>query len=387
MGAIGLGTAASVLSLPMLDAQRGVAQCETPPVKQAPYLTANFIADAAAQASPALVNIRVGENSFFQSSGSGFVVDSSGLILTNTHVVRDAMRTGNSVKVTLSDGVTEYRGVVQHADAMSDVAIVRVRPSKPLATVRLGTSANLRPGEFVVALGAPAGLSNSVSAGIVSAVARTRSDIGLVDRRAPDRVRASQMEYIQTDAAINGGNSGGPLLNLAGEVIGVNTMKVADADGIAFALPIDDVKRVVDLLQRHGRVLRPYIGLKFLELDATVAADLRARAHPGGGGGGGGGLSGSGGWAGGWSGGGAARGAAGPPDAGLYVMHVIPDSPAQRAGVRVGDTIVGLGGQGLRTTKELIDGLQQEVGRSVALEVMRGEQKVAVRCQVESMQQ
>ena len=176
-------------------------------------LTPTFIADAAAKASPALVNIKI-EGTFQQSSGSGFVVQADGLILTNYHVVQNAGRGGGSVKVTLADGVTELRGTVTHADAVADVAIVRVRPSHPLATVKLGTSANLRPGEFVVALGAPAGLSNSVSAGIVSAVQRTRSEIGL---REPRSSRVTT-EYIQTDAAINSGNSGGPLLNLEGEV-------------------------------------------------------------------------------------------------------------------------------------------------------------------------
>jgi len=272
-------------------------------------------------------------------------------------------RGGGSVKVTLADGVTELRGTVTHADAVADVAIVRVRASGPLATVKLGTSANLRPGEFVVALGAPAGLSNSVSAGIVSAVQRTRSEIGL---REPRSSRVTT-EYIQTDAAINSGNSGGPLLNLEGEVIGINTMKVAGMDGIAFAVPIDDVKRVVNMLQTHGHVLRPYVGLKFVELDPTIATQLRARAssssYPG-----------------------SVQGGA-PPDSGLYVMHVLPDSPAQRAGLRVGDTIVGIGGHSLRTTKELLDGLADQVGRRVTVQLQRDGRQVDAAVDVESMQQ
>ena len=167
-------------------------------------LSRSFIADAAAAASPALVNIRVGSG-WTQSSGSGFVVESSGLILTNTHVVRDAMRSGGgTVSVTLSDGVSELRGVVQHADSVSDIAVVRVTPRAPLPAVKLGTSASLRPGEFVVALGAPAGLSNSVSAGIVSAVERTRSELGLREPRGRASAGGSG-SYIQTDAAINAG--------------------------------------------------------------------------------------------------------------------------------------------------------------------------------------
>ena len=243
------------------------------------YLTANFIADAAAKASSSLVNIRVG-NSFHMSSGSGFIISEDGMVLTNTHVVRDAMSRfgGGAVSVTLSDGQT-CQGVVQHADPVSDIAIVKLRTGRALPAVKMGSSAALRVGEFVVALGAPAGLTNSVSAGIVSSLERTRSDLGL-DRRGmrPDQ-RGPGMHYIQTDAAINQGNSGGPLLNLAGEVIGVNTMKAQGMDGIAFAVPIDEVKRVVSQLMRHGRVLRPYLGLKFVELDAAVAKQLEQSSH------------------------------------------------------------------------------------------------------------
>jgi HtrA serine peptidase 2 len=328
-----------------------------------PYLTANFIADAAAQASPALVNIQVG-SAFAQSSGSGFIIDSCGIILTNTHVVSHARGVGGHVKVTLSDGVTELRGIVTHADTAADIAIVKVNPGRNLLpTAKLGTSADLRPGEFVVALGAPAGLSNSVSAGIVSAVHRTRSEIGMREFGRGASATRNTMVYIQTDAAINSGNSGGPLLNLRGEVIGVNTMKAMGMDGIAFALPIDDVKRVVHQLQRHGRVLRPYLGLKFIELDPGIAHELRQHAYR------------------------HHQNSSGPPSSGLYVMHVTPDSPAQRGGVRVGDTITGISGSPLRTTKELLDGLSDKVGQSVLLELQRDEQCVSATCEVESMQQ
>ena len=299
VGWTGLSVAAVATTWSLFE--NGPAYSEAP--SSGPYLTANFIADAAARASASLVNIRVG--SFHQSSGSGFVIDANGTILTNSHVVSDALRFGGggAVSVTLSDGVTVH-GVVQHADPVSDIAIVKVNAGRQLPAVALGSSAALRPGEFVVALGAPAGLTNSVSAGIVSSVERTRSDLGL---REPRGARSPGMHYIQTDAAINQGNSGGPLLNLQGEVIGVNTMKVQGMDGIAFAVPIDEAKRVVNQLMRHGRVLRPYLGLKFIELDEQVSRTLER--HPG-------------------------SGVNTVPKAGLYVMHVNPDSPAQRAGVR-----------------------------------------------------
>ena len=166
------------------------AQCEDTTAPAAGFLKATFIADAAAKASPSLVNIRV-RNGFQESSGSGFIVDSKGLVLTNTHVVKDAMSRfgGGAVSVTLSDG-ERVQGIVQHADPISDIAVVRLQTSRQLPEVKLGSSAALRVGEFVVALGAPAGLANSVSSGIVSSVDRTRSDLGL-DRFGGQSSRAN----------------------------------------------------------------------------------------------------------------------------------------------------------------------------------------------------
>mmetsp|Transcript_65554 Transcript_65554/g.172953 ORF Transcript_65554/g.172953 Transcript_65554/m.172953 type:complete len:171 (+) Transcript_65554:710-1222(+) len=170
------------------------------------------------------------------------------------------------------------------------------------------------------------------------------------------------MEYIQTDAAINQGNSGGPLLNLQGEVIGINTMKAMGMDGIAFAIPIDEVKHVVGQLQKHGRVLRPYLGLKFVEMNPKVAADFRVRAAE------------------------ITQRAEYVPESGLYVMQVTPGSPAQRGGVRVGDTIVGLDQTEIRTTKEFLDGLTDKVGATVHLKVQRRTATEIVSVVVQSQQ-
>ena len=335
-------------------------------------LKPTFIADAAEKAAPALVNIKVHDRSpYRESSGSGFIIDSKGLVLTNNHVVSGARLGDNVVTVTLSDGKTTLKGVVQHSDATSDIAVVRVQPQAPLPTVPLGTSADLRPGEFVVALGAPAGLSNSVSAGIVSAVHRQRRELGLRERRGARSSAAHEMDYIQTDAAINSGNSGGPLLNLSGEVIGINTMKVMGMDGIAFAVPVDEVKRVLAQLQQHGRVLRPYLGLKLVELNPSLADELN-RANEGrqarGGGGG--------------------DAAAAVPPHGLYVMHVQPGSPAQRGGVRIGDTIVGGGAEGgaVSSTRQLIEMLSGSIGKQTPLRLLRDGREASVSVVVESMQ-
>lgn len=256
----------------------------------------------------------------------------------------------------------------------------QVNPAGPLPTARLGSSTELRPGDFVMAMGAPAGLTNSVSLGIVSSIERTRSELGM--RGSADG--RDTTVYIQTDAAINAGNSGGPLINIHGEVVGVNSMKALGLEGIAFAIQIDEIKRVMRQLALHGRVLRPYLGLRFFELTPHLAANINERvnkekARKAGADRGVDQKAGAGddqedGWEGGKEGG--AHDVLLPPT-GLHVMHVAPDSPAQHAGVNVGDTIVGLrAGQAepavsIASTKHLVDRLADHVGGQVELEVWR----------------
>ena len=326
----------------------------------------NFIANAAASVAPALVNLALPNlNPLIanQTSGSGFIVDQKGIIITNTHVVREALQQNSELTVTLSNG-EQLQGFVEHADSISDIAIVRVKHDNKLPFATLGSSRGIRPGEFVVALGAPLGLSNTVTFGIVSAIQRTRSEI--LGNRSPLGAH-NATSYIQTDAAINSGNSGGPLVNIKGEVIGVNTMKAFGMDGIAFAVPIDDVKHIVHQLTTHGRVLRPYLGLKFVELGEAISLELNERAAE--------------------QAAFAARKSrfnksepkAAPhiPNRGLYVMHVAQNSPAYRAGIKVGDTIVGIQAAGggedieLSTTKQLVDSLSEQVGERVILLVRR----------------
>ncbi|GAQ83340.1 Trypsin-like serine proteases domain containing protein [Klebsormidium nitens] len=305
-----------------------------------PYLSANFIADAAAKASPAVVNITVSSGRGWlmsQSAGSGFIVDKDGTILTNAHVVaemtgreRGAYR--GKLLVTMQDGRT-FEGKVMSFDTLSDIAVVKMESSTPLPFVKLGESANLRAGDWVVALGSPFHLMNTVTCGIVSCTQRKSSELGVLGGRT---------NYIQTDAAINQGNSGGPLVDLDGKVIGINTMKALSADGVSFAIPIDAARKVVEQLAKHGRVLRPFVGMKMLELNAAVISQLKERDST-------------------------------FPDvsAGVLVPQVIPGSPAEKGGLMPGDVIVEFDGQSITTVSEILDALGERIGETIKVVVRR----------------
>ncbi|XP_036777208.2 serine protease HTRA3 isoform X3 [Manis pentadactyla] len=300
----------------------------------------NFIADVVEKIAPAVVHIELflrhplfGRNVPL-SSGSGFIMSEAGLIVTNAHVVSssNAVSGREQLKVQLQSGDT-YEATVKDIDKKSDIATIKIRPrQKKLPALLLGRSADLRPGEFVVAIGSPFALQNTVTTGIVSSAQRDGKELGLRD---------SDMDYIQTDAIINYGNSGGPLVNLDGEVIGINTLKVAA--GISFAIPSDRIARFLTEFQdKHVKDWKKrFIGIRMRTVTPSLVDELKASN----------------------------------PDfpvvsSGIYVQEVVPNSPSQRGGIQDGDIIVKVNGRPLADSSELQEAVLSE--SPLLLEVRRG---------------
>ena len=195
--------------------------------------------------------------------GSGFITRSDGLIFTNAHVVEGA----DQVSVTLPDG-RSFSGRVLGGDPLTDVAVVRVVADK-LPVAPLGNSNDLKPGEWAIAIGNPLGLNNTVTAGIISAVDRTNA-VG----------EGQRVPYIQTDAAVNPGNSGGPLINAAGQVIGINTaIRQAPGAGLSFAIPINLAKRIAQQIISTGQASHPFIGVRLQGLTPQLAKEINATSN------------------------------------------------------------------------------------------------------------
>ncbi|XP_069488611.1 serine protease HTRA2, mitochondrial [Ambystoma mexicanum] len=297
----------------------------------------NFIADVVERSAPAVVYIEIlGRHPFSGrevpiSNGSGFVVSQDGLIVTNAHVVANKRR----VRVKLSNGEM-YDAVVRDVDQVADIATIKINAKLPLPTLPLGRSADVRQGEFVVAMGSPFALQNTITSGIVSSTQRGSKELGL---------SGCDIQYIQTDAAIDFGNSGGPLINLDGEVIGVNTMKVTT--GISFAIPSD---RLRDFLQREEQkksswfgpsAKRRYIGVMMLTLTPSILAELRLRDPS-------------------------------FPDVtyGVLIHKVIIGSPAHQAGLKPGDVVQAINSQTVRTAEDIYDAVRTQ--QSLTVTVKRG---------------
>ncbi|WP_353120864.1 HhoA/HhoB/HtrA family serine endopeptidase [Planktothrix agardhii] len=233
-----------------------------------------------------------------RGSGSGFIVNSNGRIITNAHVVDGATK----VSVVLKDG-RQFEGKVVGTDPVTDVAVIEIQADN-LPTLTIGNSETLQPGELAIAIGNPLGLDNTVTVGIISATGRSGSEVGIPDKR---------VSFIQTDAAINPGNSGGPLLNQKGEVIGMNTAIIQGAQGLGFAIPINQVQRIADQISTTGKVEHPYLGIQMVTLSPEVKESLNQDPNS-------------------------------PisvnEDQGVLIARVMPNSPAHQSGLRAGDVII-----------------------------------------------
>ena len=265
------------------------------------------------------------------ASGSGFIISTDGFVVTNNHVIENA----REIKVSLADGRT-VKAELKGADPSTDIAVLKIDETG-LKALTFSDSDALQPGQIAIAIGNPLGLQHTVTAGVVSALGRTlRASNGrLID------------DIIQTDASLNPGNSGGPLVNSLGQVIGVNTATIASAQGLCFAVSSNLAAFVAGKLIMEGRVKRAYLGIagQVVNLTGRMIAANRLEKHTG-----------------------------------VYVYEVVPDQPVYNNEIRTGDIIVAFNGKGIATVDELHKQLNADmIGRSATLDVLRNGRKESIR--------
>jgi serine protease Do len=258
-----------------------------------------------------------------RSLGSGFIIDGDGFIVTNNHVIEDA----DQIKVILADD-KEFDAELVGRDPKTDLALIRIKGAKSLKPLEFGNSEQLKVGTWVVAIGSPFGLEQTVTAGIVSAKGRIIGS-GPYD------------DFIQTDASINPGNSGGPLLNMDGEVVGINTAIIASGQGIGFAIPINMAKGIIDQLKDSGEVTRGWLGVGIQDLTPELAEYYNLKAEKG-----------------------------------VLVTQVFEGDPADKAGVKVNDIILSVDGKAVSTGRELSAMIANTpVGSKTRLDMVRDGRK------------
>ena len=269
-----------------------------------------------------------------QGVGSGFVMSKEGYILTNNHVVENA----DQIKVKLAGG-KEFTGKVVGRDPKTDLALIKIPGEADLQPLTLGNSDELKVGEWVVAVGSPFGLEQTVTAGIVSAKGRVIGS-GPYD------------DFIQTDASINPGNSGGPLINLQGEVVGINTAIIASGQGIGFAIPINMAKEIAPQLQKRGHVTRGLLGVSIQDLTPDLAKSLGLKDHKG-----------------------------------ALVSQVVPDGPADKAGIKQGDVIVDFDGRTVGDSKDLPRIVASTpTGKTVTVKLLRDGKEIEIQARISEME-
>jgi serine protease Do len=260
-----------------------------------------------------------------KSLGSGFIISHDGYIFTNNHVVEQA----DKIIVRLSDG-KEYEAKVIGKDAKTDIALIKIKPSDSLPVAETGDSEKLRVGDWVLAIGNPFGLEQTVTAGIVSAKGRVIG-AGPYDN------------FIQTDASINPGNSGGPLFNMEGKVVGINTAIVAQGQGIGFAIPISMAKTILPDLKAKGKVTRGWLGVSVQDISEDIAKNMKLKDRNG-----------------------------------ALISDVFKGDPADKAGLKSGDVVTEINGKPVKDTHELllmIAGFR--IGEAIKVKIMRdGQEKI-----------
>ena len=335
------------LRLPVMPAQEK-ARVSDAPVASPLQPGSNVIVDAVAKVGPAVVRVdtvkrtvnplggMLGRGPAIQQQqglGSGFITRSDGVVLTNAHVVEGA----SEVHVTLPDG-RSFTGKVLGADPLTDVAVVKVVASR-LPVAPLGDSAKLRPGEWAIAIGNPLGLDNTVTAGIISAIQRTNA-VG----------EGQRVPYIQTDAAVNPGNSGGPLINDHGEVIGINTaIRQAPGAGLSFAVPINTARQIAAQILDRGYASHPYVGIRLQALTPQLAREIN----------------------------GATDQCTLPEVNGVVVVDVMQGGPAAEGGLRPCDLIEQVAGKPVKNPSEVQLAVDRgRVGEPLSFTVRRGENRL-----------
>jgi len=305
------------------------------------------VVEAAGQVTPAVVGVTnmIRTYDFYQgqqrlqerASGSGVIINSQGYIATNYHVISQA----EEIIVTLGTG-EEIDARVVGQDPGTDLAVLKIDKTD-LPAASFGDSDRLQVGELAIAIGNPLGLEfqQSVTVGVISALERSI------------RIGEQDFSFVQTDAAINQGNSGGPLINAIGEVIGINTAKIniPGVEGMGFAIPSNEVEKIIQELIEHGRIIRPWIGVMIMEIDQEVAQRFEL-----------------------------------PVTQGLLVEEVVSGGPAERAGLQGGDIIIELGGEEIDTFDRLREVIEDhEIGEEVSLVVLRQEEELSFNVTFEEM--
>ena len=272
-----------------------------------------------------------------RGQGSGVIIDNTGLILTNAHVVERVDR----VTITLQNG-NQFDGKVVGTDEVTDLALVKIREFPGLESAKLGDSEDIQVGDWAIALGTPYGLESTVTLGIVSSLHRDINTLGFSDKR---------LDLIQTDAAINPGNSGGPLINANGEVIGINTLvRSGPGAGLGFAIPINLASKVTNQLLTNGEVIHPYLGAQLVLLNERIAKEHNQDPNA---------LI------------------VLPERSGALVQSVIPQSPAEEGGLRRGDLVINAEGNEINDPKSLLMQVENaRIGEPFELEVLRNNMEI-----------